>query len=454
MKKKLVTGTAGGYSWNLLEPFVRSFLKFVPNADLVLFVDEISDFTRHRLETAGERIKLESFPADLKGGFIINDRWKMFLRYIEEHGEYDQIFITDTRDVIFQGDIFSEFAGEKNFLGYAVECDNIIGTKFRNRANYRWMTNYFGQEIADSLAEKEIICCGTVIGTPEEMKIFLRTLIKYIPNCQGHGEDQVTMQYIIYNNLLPLENLIRIDCESGEIFTAGLFQRHHGFKVAEGMILRGDGGVPAVVHQYDWQIPLHPLINSLYREKDFHFDENFTDTHSALDQFIQLTHGENFEEAAQIFKKYLFGKKNFENLGDKILRFWIELLQINPPPLTPEWEIIEISLQHALIFSFSAGVNFTSLTNILKNIDEAQTKAQPVSALLKASVHQVALNFVKVFFQRGEFQNAKNLINDLEKMDYPFKKDFYILKAGIYQNLGQYVEAEAAYKKAKELEKR
>ena len=53
MKKNLVLGSGRGYSWYIFEPFVRSFLENVPNAELVLFVDEISDFTRQMLENAG-----------------------------------------------------------------------------------------------------------------------------------------------------------------------------------------------------------------------------------------------------------------------------------------------------------------------------------------------------------------------------------------------------------------
>ena len=53
MKKNLILGAAQNYSWYILEPFVRSFLKNVPNADLVLFVDKNSDFTLNCLESIG-----------------------------------------------------------------------------------------------------------------------------------------------------------------------------------------------------------------------------------------------------------------------------------------------------------------------------------------------------------------------------------------------------------------
>lgn len=51
--KNLVMGTASGYDWNTLEPFVTSFKRNCPSADLVLFVDNISDFTRNQLICCG-----------------------------------------------------------------------------------------------------------------------------------------------------------------------------------------------------------------------------------------------------------------------------------------------------------------------------------------------------------------------------------------------------------------
>lgn len=49
MKKNLIMGVASSYDWNTLEPFVTSFVRNCPGAELVLFVNNISDFTRDRL---------------------------------------------------------------------------------------------------------------------------------------------------------------------------------------------------------------------------------------------------------------------------------------------------------------------------------------------------------------------------------------------------------------------
>ena len=47
--KNLIMGTASGYDWNTLEPFVTSAVKNCPSAEIVLFVNDISDFTRAKL---------------------------------------------------------------------------------------------------------------------------------------------------------------------------------------------------------------------------------------------------------------------------------------------------------------------------------------------------------------------------------------------------------------------
>lgn len=51
--KNLVLGVATGYDWYKLEPFVTSFKRYSKNTDLVLFVDNISDFTRATLTGGG-----------------------------------------------------------------------------------------------------------------------------------------------------------------------------------------------------------------------------------------------------------------------------------------------------------------------------------------------------------------------------------------------------------------
>lgn len=95
--RNLVMGVAKGYGWDMLEPFVTSFEKNCPSAELVLFVDDISAFTRDRLERA-ERVRVFDIPTQYKEILIIHARWKMYADFLEQYGaNYGQAFITDTR---------------------------------------------------------------------------------------------------------------------------------------------------------------------------------------------------------------------------------------------------------------------------------------------------------------------------------------------------------------------
>ena len=50
----------------------------------------------------------------------------MYLDYLEKHGaEYKQILTADTRDIIFQDDVFKYFENEKKYIGYTIEAKNI-----------------------------------------------------------------------------------------------------------------------------------------------------------------------------------------------------------------------------------------------------------------------------------------------------------------------------------------
>ncbi len=51
--KNLVMSVAKGYGWYDLEPFIISFNRNCPNADLVLFVDDLSEFTLQCLKSIG-----------------------------------------------------------------------------------------------------------------------------------------------------------------------------------------------------------------------------------------------------------------------------------------------------------------------------------------------------------------------------------------------------------------
>ena len=148
----------------------------------------------------------------------VNDHWKNFLDYLEAHGDkYERVLCTDTRDVIFQSDVFAPFKDCVNWLGYSTELLTIGENRIYN---YPWIEICFGKAEADKLSDKRIICAGSAaIGSTEEVKIFVKSMVSTNSRKDMVGSDQGTMNYLVWNKLLPIENLIENDVDSGEIFT-------------------------------------------------------------------------------------------------------------------------------------------------------------------------------------------------------------------------------------------
>ena len=389
MKKNLVVGVAKGYGWDILEPFVISFVKNCPSADLILFVDDISEFTRERLQRC-ERVILVDIPATYKEILIIHSRWKMCADFLERFGaNYEQIFFSDTRDVIFQGDVFEPFKTFKNYLGYVTEAD-IIGND--RIFNYVWLENCFGKAEAEKLSEQKIICCGTIIAAVNQMKNFCRIMWDALKAEMIWGHEQATMNYLVYNNLLPIENLIEISVD-GEIFTMGL---------TNDFAIRGDkifsnGGLPAVVHQYNRHNELIDLVDAIYHDKNFQVDAAFNDMRSVVEQATCLLFVNKIGAAARLFMKKFLVTKDFGDCVKALLRLW-EIAMMNP--LSPASELLELSAQSALksVEKFSAS-DWDKVCTLLQRAQECR---HPVDQELKIFIAARLLKLAEQKLVAGE----------------------------------------------------
>ena len=340
--RNLVLGAAKGYGWDILEPFVTSCKMNCPDAQIVLFVGDNSDFTRDKLIRAG--VRLEKFSTDIKG-LLVNTRFKVILDFLDACGdEFANVFVTDTRDVIFQGDIFAAFDGCKNWLGLATEDDDIRGSKSGDGINYVWLEGCFGKAEADKLTDKKIICAGTIIGSIDAMKTFCRELWNMLePKAATDAFDQAVTNWLVYNGRIPVENIFELGVEHGEIFTNALLKDN---KIRGDKILRGDGGVPEVVHQYDRHENLIRLVDELYRDKNISFDERFTDTRSLLEQIVCLLYADKISEATRRFVKTFLSAESLGAYVNLLMEIWQLALHKD---FSPTVEMLEVAAQNSLL---------------------------------------------------------------------------------------------------------
>ena len=365
--RNLIMGVAKGYGWDILEPFVTSAVKNCPSAEIVLFVDDISAFTREKLQSC-ERVICVDIPAYYKNVLIIHSRWKICADFLEQFGaNYAQVFISDTRDVIFQGDIFRSFENYPNYFGYATEKLHIGEDKIYN---YVWLESCFGRATANKLSDKKIICCGTAIGTVNEMKIFCRAMWNSLKAETIWGHEQAIMNYLVYEKLLPIENLIEIDVD-GEIFTMAFADN---FSILGDKILRG-GKISAVVHQYNRYNDTLNFVDDVYHDKNFSVDYRFADMRSVIEQATCLLFAKRIGDAAKLFMKKFLVTEDFSDCVGALLRLWETVMR---NLLSPASELIEISAQSALksVRNFSAS-NRREICTLLNRARECRHPIDP-----------------------------------------------------------------------------
>lgn len=366
--------------------------------------------------------------------------------YLEVHrDEYSQVLVTDTRDVIFQGDVFAPFKNYSSYLGYTTEDDDIRASKTGVDLNHQWLTKYFNKAEADKLADKQIICSGTIIGTVNDMKIFLRTMIKHTPNF-GSGSDQVTEQYIIYNNLLPIENLIELDTSGGEIFTSYLFHETHPVETRGDFILRGDGNVPAVVHQYDRQKSLIQLVDRIYRDRTSPIDERFTDVRSVLEQASSLLYADRVHDAMRLCMNVLPDNADFGGQFDRLLKLWHLVLQ---HPFTPAAAYLELTIQDAL--KRTQGFTDAQLLVMIPPLINSVESKRAVDMEFKIIAANVLLQLAEQIPDTGNEKLCFYLIDSINALDLSLNKDFYLFVAKANRTFGRNEAALAAYTKALDL---
>ena len=393
--KNLVMGVAKGYNWNDIEPFVNSFQKNCNNADLVLFMDNPSKFTENKLNRGGVRI--EQIPENLKH-MVVNTRWEMYENFLSSHPEYEKIFCTDIRDVIFQGDLFSSYADYKNFLVYATHPYKIQNEP----TNTKWIRHIFSENEYQKIKDNFVICAGVVYGSRAGMNIFIENMVEILKRSSEWGDDQAVYNYLVRNNLLPIENLIESNIANGKILNTDYSYTSYAPQISENKIKCLDGSAPAVVHQWTIYGNTVQLVDNLYREKDFQTDENFTDLKSALER-------QNFNAATKFFINYIAYAENLNSYGEKLLK----LAQLILQRYNPDAEILLSAVQKTFANIFSANINIQQMENLYQLFNAAEKNLHCVNPTFKNFVKNMLVAFTDIFYKNNQQNFGQEYIKRL-----------------------------------------
>ncbi len=256
MKKNLILGLAANYDWPILKNFVCSLRQTEYKDDVVLFVDARLDpdtraaLDRYHIGTIGIDGSIsDNLPPSVYRIMLFHD-------FLAEHkDEYNQVLLTDVRDVVFQKDPFAFETHNK--LCFFMESASIPLKE--SNWNALWMIATFGVKALHEMGDNLISNVGTVVGPAERMIPYLASLIRHLENVKVHmmfGIEQAVHNYVIMSK--EVDDYLIFHTEDGPVATLSEYKEIR--QDENGFFLNLKNDVAHVVHQYD----RHPSLKSCF----------------------------------------------------------------------------------------------------------------------------------------------------------------------------------------------
>jgi hypothetical protein len=248
--RRLVLGAAIGFDVAQVRIFVES-LRAHYAGDVLLLIRwpglRVARYLRSRRIDVIRVFQTRSFTRSVHAR-----RYAIYLDYLRARlSRYDQVMMSDVRDVVFQRNPFEGVAGPQCHF-YLESAARTIGA---DPTNSRWVRGCFPAAEADRLAECRISCSGITIGGTaaivaylEKMTARVRAMPWRIYRRIGHGYDQAIHNYLVH--LDPAIDGVVVE-NNGHIATMALEPRASYRLDHENRIHGTDGHLFPICHQYD-----------------------------------------------------------------------------------------------------------------------------------------------------------------------------------------------------------
>ena len=252
----IVIAAAFGYQSSVLVPFVLSLRKvFGERVALLIRPSQVEE-----MAGLANAYRVELFVIDQSWHSAPEiDRYFACRQFLSENHGLNNVFLSDSRDVLFQRSPF--LAG--NFSELYVFAEPIkIGMCDINSA---WIKHYYGGEVLASMLESPVLCSGTTLGSVSRIKEYLDLMCEEIEAkiladfSYIKGGDQGIHNYKFHSGGIP-GAVVRMHGYS-EVQT--LHHEHHFTFSRDCFILNFDGTVVSVVHQYDRFPQFFPLFQTM-----------------------------------------------------------------------------------------------------------------------------------------------------------------------------------------------
>lgn len=271
-EKNLVLGAAVNLGINDIKIFIESFKKNNEKDDIYILIEESSSEEKinylHR-----NSVKILFYET----GNILetqpnNYRFIKFFDFLNENKEYKNVLIADVSDVYFQSNPFEDLKGEFIFFAEEDESETIGSNGF----NSRWILQSFGNKVLEKIKHNKIVCCGTTIGSYDNMLLYCKKLTSEMVRIKKENNpyffdmmDQGIHNYICHTSLEKFKNpLIK---NNGDFFaTIGITCTASPEKIiTKNNHIEVNEKIPRIIHQYNRSKQLLDFLNScLYPQKN------------------------------------------------------------------------------------------------------------------------------------------------------------------------------------------
>ena len=259
-RRRLIVGAASNYRPHQLRPFIESLRATGYAGDVIILVH----FWNLSLRAYLRRNRATAYPmwsTRRLHGPAATYRYQLYARIARENRDrYDEMMVTDTRDVLFQRHPYADIAAPACHF-YLEHPTKTVGEE---PTNMRWAKQFLPPEQAAALSRHRISCNGIVIGGMAAMDAYLARMaadILRVPIEQrrlGAADASIHHRLVFLDDGVPgvvMENNVHVA-------TMGLEPDSTYVVGDDGVVRTADGHAPAILHQYDRVPPVQAALAS------------------------------------------------------------------------------------------------------------------------------------------------------------------------------------------------
>jgi hypothetical protein len=177
-------------------------------------------------------------------------RYQLFARYLRENSErYDEVLISDVRDVAFQAHPFA--AMQSRDCHFFLEgAAKVIGNE---PTNLLYMRLFLPPAEIAALAPHRISCCGVLLGGMPEMSAYLDRMTARLAAVPFKVRRKIGADTAFHNLIAHVTREVPAIIIENNVLVAtmGIEPAACYLADSDGRIRTRDGQVPAILHQYD-----------------------------------------------------------------------------------------------------------------------------------------------------------------------------------------------------------